>query len=185
MFITISRCSLLTSVLALALYHSPPALALSGAPFPVFQSDAKEIFCKFRRRDVDYKTTEPARTLVGYGKNRFFYHMHGDGRATHYGVAMGNKPARPSPARRLYSAWRNGQCGCPRQNISPSMRMPSSISTACPRCRQTHGCEGHVSLLGRGRRAIPHSRLDQTGPSRAQCHIRMYQPAQHRRHPLL
>jgi hypothetical protein len=72
MFITISRCSLLTSVLALALYPRPPALALSGAPFPVLQSDAKEISCKFRRRDVDCKTTEPARTLVSYGKNRFF-----------------------------------------------------------------------------------------------------------------
>jgi len=101
MFITISRRSLRTSVLALALYPSPPALALSGAPFPVFQSDAKEISHKFRRRDVDYKTTEPARTLVSYAKNRFFYHVHGNGRATHYGVAVGKKSARPSPARRL------------------------------------------------------------------------------------
>jgi lipoprotein-anchoring transpeptidase ErfK/SrfK len=71
-------------------------LALSGAPFPVSQSDAKEISYKFRRREVEYNTTEPARTLVGYAKNRFFYHVHNNGRATRYGVAVGKKPARPS-----------------------------------------------------------------------------------------
>jgi lipoprotein-anchoring transpeptidase ErfK/SrfK len=86
---TISRRALLTSMLASGLLPGRQALALSGEPFPVFESDADEIPYKFRRRDVDYETSEPAGTLVVDPKHRFLYHVLGGGQATRYGVAVG------------------------------------------------------------------------------------------------
>lgn len=87
----ISRRALLTSVLASGLLPGRPALALSGEPFPVFESDAKEIPYKFRRRDVVYATKEPPGTVVIDAKHRFLYHVLGNGQATRYGAAVSKK----------------------------------------------------------------------------------------------
>ncbi|HUR43175.1 MAG TPA: L,D-transpeptidase [Aestuariivirga sp.] len=86
----ISRRGFLTSLLASGVLPGR-ALALSGEPFPVFESDAKQIPYKFRRRDVDYETPEPAGTLLLDAEHRFLYRVLGNGKATRYGVSVGKK----------------------------------------------------------------------------------------------
>lgn len=85
----ISRRGFLASMFAPGLFPGRQALALAGEPFPVFASDVQQIPYKFRRRDVDYKTLEPAGTLVIDAKRRFLYHVLGNGKATRYGVSVG------------------------------------------------------------------------------------------------
>ncbi len=85
----ISRRTFLTSMLATGFLPVRQALALAGEPFPVFESDAKQIAYKFRRRDVKYKTHEPVGTLVVDVKHRFLYQVLGSGKATRYGVGVG------------------------------------------------------------------------------------------------
>jgi lipoprotein-anchoring transpeptidase ErfK/SrfK len=85
----ISRRALLMSMLASGLLPGRHALALSGEPFPVFESDKEQIPYKLRRRDVDYETAEPPGTVVVDARHRFLYHVLGGGQATRYGVAVG------------------------------------------------------------------------------------------------
>lgn len=85
----ISRRALVASMLGCGLVSGREALALAGEPFPVFESDAKEIPFKFRRRTVDYKTREPAGTVVVDTGDRFLYHVQGNGQAVRYGVGVG------------------------------------------------------------------------------------------------
>lgn len=85
----ISRRALLTSALAAGFFPGREAQALSGEPFPVFESDAKEIPVKFRRKTVDYETTEPAGTVIVDTERRFLYHVQEGGQATRYGVGVG------------------------------------------------------------------------------------------------
>ncbi|WP_162918327.1 L,D-transpeptidase [Taklimakanibacter deserti] len=87
----ISRRALLASGLGLGwgLVQHQKALALAGEPFPVFESDAQQIPYKYRRRSVDYKTSEPPGTLIVDTEARFLYHVLGNGEATRYGVSVG------------------------------------------------------------------------------------------------
>jgi lipoprotein-anchoring transpeptidase ErfK/SrfK len=85
----ISRRALVTSVLAAGLLPARRALALSGELLPIFESDAKEIPVKFRRKVVDYETVEPPGTVVVDTGHRFLYHVEGQGKATRYGVGVG------------------------------------------------------------------------------------------------
>jgi len=85
----ISRRALVTSVLAAGLLPGRQALALSGEPFPVFESDAQDVPIKFRRWTVDYKTTEPPGTVIVDTERRFLFHVLGNGKATRYGVGVG------------------------------------------------------------------------------------------------
>jgi lipoprotein-anchoring transpeptidase ErfK/SrfK len=85
----ITRRALLTSVLFAGVVPNSRAFALSGEPFPVRESEARSVDYKFRRREMDYKTQEPAGTIVVDPKHRFLYHVSGNGRATRYGVAVG------------------------------------------------------------------------------------------------
>jgi lipoprotein-anchoring transpeptidase ErfK/SrfK len=85
----ITRRTLVTSALAAGLFPGRSAHALSGEPFPVFESDAREVPTKFRRWTVDYKTAEPPGTIVVDTKRRFLFHVHGNGKATRYGVGVG------------------------------------------------------------------------------------------------
>ena len=85
----ISRRALLSSVLTSGLLPGRRALALSGEPFPVYESDAKVIAYKFRRRDVAYETAEPPGTIVVDASHRFLYLVLGNGQATRYGVGVG------------------------------------------------------------------------------------------------
>jgi len=85
----ITRRALLTSVFFAGVVPSSRALALSGEPFPVRESDARTVAYKFRRREVDYETQEPAGTIVVDPKHRFLYHVSGNGLAMRYGVSVG------------------------------------------------------------------------------------------------
>lgn len=86
----ISRRALMTSMLASGLLAGRrEALALAGEPFPVFESDAKEIPYKFRRRSVEYATNEPPGTIVVDTGQKFLFHVQGNGQATRYGVGVG------------------------------------------------------------------------------------------------
>ena len=86
----ITRRALLTSVLFAGFAPNPRAFALSGEPFPVRESEAKKVDYKFQRREMDYKTQEPAGTVVVDPKRCFLYYVLGNGRAVRYGVAVGN-----------------------------------------------------------------------------------------------
>jgi lipoprotein-anchoring transpeptidase ErfK/SrfK len=85
----ITRRALLTSVFFGGFVPNPQALALSGEPFPVDESDARMVDYKFRRREMDYGTQEPAGTVVVDPRHRFLYLVLGNGRAMRYGVAVG------------------------------------------------------------------------------------------------
>ena len=85
----ITRRALLTSVLFAGFVPSSRALALSGEPFPVRESEARTVDYKFRRREMAYKTQEPAGTIVIDAKRCFLYHVSGNGQAMRYGVSVG------------------------------------------------------------------------------------------------
>ena len=85
----ITRRALLTSALFAGFALNSRALALSGEPFPVRESEALTVDYKFRRREMDYQTQEPAGTIVVDPKRRFLYHVLGNGQAMRYGVAVG------------------------------------------------------------------------------------------------
>lgn len=87
----ITRRAFVTSVLASGLLAERRALALAGEPFPVFESDANEVPYKYRRRIVDYATSEPPGTIVVDTGQKFLYHVEGDGQATRYGVGVGKE----------------------------------------------------------------------------------------------
>lgn len=57
---------------------------------PIFASEANEVPYKFRRREVDYETTELPGTIVVDTQKRFLYHVLGNGRAMRYGVGVGD-----------------------------------------------------------------------------------------------
>lgn len=57
---------------------------------PIFASEAKEVPYKFRRREVDYQTSEVPGTIVVDTEKRFLYHVLGQGRAMRYGVGVGD-----------------------------------------------------------------------------------------------
>jgi lipoprotein-anchoring transpeptidase ErfK/SrfK len=86
---TISRRAFVTSALAAGLLPGREALALSGEPFPVFESDAQEVPSKYRRWTVDYKSNEAPGTLIVDTKRRFLFQVLEGGKATRYGVGVG------------------------------------------------------------------------------------------------
>lgn len=85
---TLSRRQLLAAVLATAAVPSTGAFA-DAEPFPVFASDAKKVPYKYRRREVDYQTNEPAGTIIVDPKDRFLYLVLGSGKAMRYGASVG------------------------------------------------------------------------------------------------
>ncbi|MDP1702650.1 MAG: L,D-transpeptidase [Aestuariivirga sp.] len=85
----ITRRALLTSALFAGLAPVSRALAQSGEPFPVPESEAKKVAYKFQRREMAFKTPEPAGTIVVDTKRCFLYHVSGGGQAMRYGVSVG------------------------------------------------------------------------------------------------
>ncbi len=71
------------------------ALPLAGSRaaelVPVFESEAQEVPYKYRRREVDFTTEEAAGTVIVDPKQRWLFHVLGNGRATRYGVAVGQE----------------------------------------------------------------------------------------------
>jgi lipoprotein-anchoring transpeptidase ErfK/SrfK len=68
---------------------SPAARALAAEAFPVDMKAPKKLEYKFQRREDDYDTSEPAGTIVIDPVKRLLFHVHGNGKATRYGVAVG------------------------------------------------------------------------------------------------
>ncbi|MCB1377558.1 MAG: L,D-transpeptidase [Alphaproteobacteria bacterium] len=85
MFLT--RRTLLASLAATAL--PVPSAFAEAEPFRVKESDAKLIEYKFRRREVDYETSEPPGTIVVEPRKRFLFHVLGGGKAMRYGASVG------------------------------------------------------------------------------------------------
>jgi lipoprotein-anchoring transpeptidase ErfK/SrfK len=85
----ITRRALLTSGLFAGLLPVSRAHAQSGEPFPVPESEAKKVAYKFQRREIAFKTQEPAGTIVVDTKRCFLYLVQEGGQATRYGVAVG------------------------------------------------------------------------------------------------
>jgi lipoprotein-anchoring transpeptidase ErfK/SrfK len=85
----ITRRALLTSGLLAGFIPNSSALAQSAEPFPVPESEAKKVAYKFQRREMAFKTQEPAGTIVVDSKRCFLYFVQGGGQATRYGVAVG------------------------------------------------------------------------------------------------
>jgi lipoprotein-anchoring transpeptidase ErfK/SrfK len=86
----ISRRGLVGGLAALGGMRAVGAYAQEAEPFPVNPSEPQKVANKYRRRDMDFKTAEPAGTIVVDPARRFLYHVQGDGRATRYGVAVGH-----------------------------------------------------------------------------------------------
>ena len=85
----ITRRALLTSGLLAGFIPNSSALAQSGEPFPVPESEAKKVAYKYQRREMAFKTLEPAGTIVVDTKRCYLYHVLGGGQAMRYGVAVG------------------------------------------------------------------------------------------------
>jgi lipoprotein-anchoring transpeptidase ErfK/SrfK len=83
----LSRRHFLGSALAAGCFA--PQIAQARELIPVFASDALEVEYKFRRQEVKYETKEPAGTIVVDPKKYWLYHVHGNGKATRYGVGVG------------------------------------------------------------------------------------------------
>jgi lipoprotein-anchoring transpeptidase ErfK/SrfK len=76
----------------LAAFAALPFIGFARAeeePFPVPKDDAKKIYWKFRKREVDYQTTEEPGTVIIDTPNKFLYLVLGGGRAMRYGVGIG------------------------------------------------------------------------------------------------
>ena len=72
----------------------PGGRALAAAePLPVFKSDIHAVPYRFRRREVDFDTEEPAGTIIVDSRKRHLYFVLGEGRAIRYGVGVGDKEA--------------------------------------------------------------------------------------------
>ena len=57
---------------------------------PIFASESQQVPYRFRRREVDYETSEAPGTIVVDTQKRFLYHVLGNGRAMRYGVGVGD-----------------------------------------------------------------------------------------------
>ncbi len=64
-------------------------VANAEEPFPVKWKEASDIAYKWRKRDIEFETAEPAGTIVVDPRKKFLYLIHGNGTATRYGVSVG------------------------------------------------------------------------------------------------
>lgn len=85
----ITRRALLATGLFAGFAPVSRAFAQSGEPFPVRESEARTVPYKYQRREMAYRTEEPAGTIVVDAQRCFLYHVSGGGRATRYGVSVG------------------------------------------------------------------------------------------------
>lgn len=86
----LSRRHFLGSAVAAAALPLIGEDAMARELAPIFASEANEVPYKFRRREVDYQTSEAPGTIVVDTEKRFLYHVLGQGRAMRYGVGVGD-----------------------------------------------------------------------------------------------
>ncbi len=63
--------------------------AAAEEPFPVKWKEASGLAFKWRKREMEFETAEPAGTIVVDPRTKFLYLVHGNGMATRYGVSVG------------------------------------------------------------------------------------------------
>jgi lipoprotein-anchoring transpeptidase ErfK/SrfK len=68
--------------------------AFAEEPFPVFTSEPEQLEYKFRKREVAFKTGEPAGTIIVDTQKFFLYFVQAEGRAIRYGIGVGRAGAR-------------------------------------------------------------------------------------------
>jgi lipoprotein-anchoring transpeptidase ErfK/SrfK len=83
----LSRRTFVASALVSGFVGVPGARA--EEPFPVKWKEAKDIDHKWRMRETEFETAEPAGTIVVDARKKFLYLVHGNGMATRYGVSVG------------------------------------------------------------------------------------------------
>jgi lipoprotein-anchoring transpeptidase ErfK/SrfK len=84
----VTRRRFLSSSLASAVVLGNVTCADASEPFPV-RDESKDVDYKFRRREMDYETTESAGSVIVEPGKRFLYFILGNGKALRYGVAVG------------------------------------------------------------------------------------------------
>jgi lipoprotein-anchoring transpeptidase ErfK/SrfK len=77
------------SFLAAPVLLIPAGRALAEEPFPIDLKAPTQLPYKFKRREMAYKTAEPAGTIVVESKSRFLYLVQDGGQAIRYGCALG------------------------------------------------------------------------------------------------
>ncbi len=82
---TISRRLFLSSALLCAGKVNVQAKEL----FPINMKEGSALDYKFRMREMEFETAEPAGTIVVDPRKCFLYHVLGDGMAMRYGVSLG------------------------------------------------------------------------------------------------
>ena len=65
--------------------------ALNGEKFPIAAADVRDIKPKYRRRLVNYQTSEPPGTIVVDTSNRYLYLVASEGKAMRYGIEVGRE----------------------------------------------------------------------------------------------
>lgn len=86
----LSRRHFLMSAAAAAAVPLVGEHAMARELAPVFASESQQVPYRFRRREMDYETSEAPGTIVVDTQKRFLYHVLGQGRAMRYGVGVGD-----------------------------------------------------------------------------------------------
>lgn len=89
--VTLNRRSILAGLAACV--ASIPAVR-AEEPFPVFKSEPQQLPYKFRKRQIDFITSEQPGTIVVDTQRFFLYFVLPDNRAIRYGIGVGRAGAR-------------------------------------------------------------------------------------------
>jgi lipoprotein-anchoring transpeptidase ErfK/SrfK len=82
---SLSRRELFASVLAIGFASQ----ARAEEPFPVDMKAPTKLDYKFKRRETEYDASVPPGTIIVDNAKRLLFHVHSQGQATRYGVAVG------------------------------------------------------------------------------------------------
>ncbi len=83
----------LKSAASIPLLNLVSAPLRAEEPFTVFASDAEQVEYKYRKREVDYETSELVGTIVVDTKHKYLYFTLGNNRAIRYGIGVGREGA--------------------------------------------------------------------------------------------
>ena len=89
LFVSLAASALWPVTSAFAQEAAAEAAAPEAEPFPVRAEDENKISYKYRRREVEYETSEAPGTIVVDPKKRYLYLVLGNGKAIRYGAAVG------------------------------------------------------------------------------------------------
>jgi lipoprotein-anchoring transpeptidase ErfK/SrfK len=78
---------------ALPLASCVSTAARAEEPFSVFASDAEQVEYKYRKREVDYPSSEQQGTIVVDTKHKYLYFTLANNRAIRYGIGVGREGA--------------------------------------------------------------------------------------------